>query len=98
MANSAAYANPTLAAIDPDEIPSQTREGKASRLVEEFLSSGMQAAEIQDGAPSASVALRKYVKDNGKPVRVIHRKDNGVDRTFLKYDESVLEGEDEGEE
>lgn len=65
---------PTLAAIDPSEIPAQTRSGKASVVIDAFMESGNAGARVDDATKGFNVALRKYVKANELPVEVVTRK------------------------
>ena len=60
-------------AIDPNEIPAQTRSGKASVVIDEFMESGVTAVKLTDATKGFNVALRKYVKANDLPVEVVTR-------------------------
>lgn len=77
---------PGLVPVDLSEIPEIQREGKASRVVEGFLEANVEAMEVTDAAPSFDVALKRYVKANSAPVRVIKRGKGDETRIFLKYD------------
>lgn len=58
--------NPSLAPVDLTEIPEISRAGKASKVVEEFRQSGMQAAVVGDHTPSFATSLKRYVKSLGE--------------------------------
>lgn len=65
--------NPTLEPADVTEIPEISREGKAMRLVEEFLNSGLPAATVTDHAKTFAASLNRYIKKSGVPVKVLTR-------------------------
>lgn len=73
-------ANPTLAPVDLSDIPEVQREGKASRIVEEFLDSNLDAAQVTDGSKNFGSSLKRYIKMNDAPVEVVGRKTG----TYLK--------------
>lgn len=72
---------PTLAPVSLDDIPEIQREGKASRVIEEFLASGMDAAVVENGAKTFSASLKRYIKKNEVPVEVVQRGGNTYLRT-----------------
>ena len=79
-ASTQAKVEPSLTSVNLEDIPEVQRTGKASKIIEAFLASGMDAAEIQDGAKTFGVALKRYVKANDVAVEVITRKGH----TYLK--------------
>lgn len=89
--------NPTVAPVSLDEIPEIQREGKSSRVIEEFLASGEKAARVDDHTKGFLVSLRRYVKMNGAPVDVLNR----GGQIFLRYNDEQDETPDtapEGDE
>jgi hypothetical protein len=102
MANTREKYNPTLAPADVAEIPDITREGKAQRIIEEFLNSGMSAATVTDGAKTFAASLNRNIKRSGVPVEVVTRQgvvylrllsDAEVEARAEKWAESEAEGE-----
>ena len=69
-------ATPSLKAVSLDDIPEIQRAGKASRVVEEFLASNMQAAEVEDHSKTFATSLKRYIKNSGAAVEVLNRKGN----------------------
>lgn len=76
---------PTLKEVNLDDVPEVQRSGKASKVIESFLQSGMQAAEIENGAKTFSIALRRYIKTNEVPVEVVVR----GGKTYLRATEDA---------
>lgn len=86
------FPTPTLQEVSLDELPKVSREGKASRTVEEFIGSGMQAAQVNDAAPNYHASLKRYIKNSGAPVKVTTRKNaEGAVSTYLSRVEDAPE-------
>jgi hypothetical protein len=73
---------PVLQEIDVESIPTQKREGPATKTLNEFLASGMQAAEVTNGAKAYGASLRRVIKDKGLVDQVTARTIGG--RTILQ--------------
>lgn len=81
MADTEAKVQPSLKEVSLDDIPEISRAGKSSKIVEEFLASGMGAAQVEDGSKHFSASLKRYIKQNEVPVEVVTRGGNTYLRT-----------------
>lgn len=77
MADAPEY-NPTFSEINPEDIPSVTREGKAAKLINEFVESGLAAAKVQGHAKTFATSLKRAVKNTGAAVEVLKRGDSVI--------------------
>lgn len=89
MAEATATA-PSLQEVSLDDIPaSSTRTGKASKVIDEFVASGMSAAKVDNASKGFNIALRRYIKAQGEagnalPVEVVTRKNGEGVTHYLK--------------
>jgi len=70
MSDTDTVSKPTMRPVSLDEIPQRTVQGKAGPFVEEFLSSGAEAAIVENAKKGFTTTLRRYLKENGAPASV----------------------------
>ncbi len=80
---------PTLAPASIEDIPEVSRAGKASRVVQEFLDSGLDAAMVENHTKSFIVSLKRYCKAHAKNVTVLGR----GGKIYLKRDTATSSDE-----
>lgn len=64
---------PTLQPFDAADIPDISRAGKASKVVDEFLATGLDAALVENHTKSFGISLKRYVKAAKVNVEVLGR-------------------------